>query len=61
MAAEREQLNTALKGRPDEVGAEIRALRERRSYLATRIDMLRAEQEALRAERKTLVESRWRG
>lgn len=57
LATEREQLTGELKTRSDEQGPEVRRLRERRSYIAARITLLRGEQKTLFAERKTVTAS----
>jgi hypothetical protein len=51
-AAERERLTTNLKARQDEKSDEVRKLRLRREYVATRIAQLREEQSALNVEKK---------
>lgn len=54
-AAEREQLTTTLKARAGEKGEEVKTLRHRREYVATRLDELRQEQQRLNLEKKTLA------
>jgi hypothetical protein len=56
LAGERESLNAALQA-PDEAagkasGEATRKLRERRAYVATRLEILRAERKELTEERR---------
>ena len=54
MAQEREGLTSELKSRSDNEGVAHKRLRQRRAYLAERLDMLRREQSELNTERKVL-------
>lgn len=59
MVTERQNLNTSLKEKATEAGKadgskEVRKMRERRGYLAIRINVLRAEQQSLASEKEAL-------
>ena len=52
MAKERENLTADLKAPPGNAGANLKELRQRRSYLAQRLAILRKEQADLKGERR---------
>ena len=55
MATERQNLNATLKEHANDPSKDVRKMRERRGYLAIRINVLRAEQQTLAAEKEALA------
>jgi hypothetical protein len=52
--SERSDLTKKIKAMPSDSGADLKKLRDRRAYLARRIEVLREEQKTLQAQRKEI-------
>jgi hypothetical protein len=55
MSSERDRITAELAGKANDKGPAMKALRDRRAYLAARFDILRKEQKGLIAERASIA------